>query len=241
MEQKVLDSKLAELKKRIEPKTYKNNANDVSTRLSDFIYEKYVSEMEEGLKKDDFNVDSYCFKFIYPVALTKSEVAFLVDNNKLNLKPTLSQDKLNLPLLSLSALFFRQLGIRVELRVIGFNFDYSPEEFFYVQVVLTKDYFVKPKGIKKGYTIEVRKRNERLSSFKKESGEFVYPEYLVMNRFKDFHLRFVYEGLNKPIVEQEECGYQSKDTSSLTMKDWVKLTIIVVIGTLLTAKLGLLF
>ena len=71
MEQKVLDSKLAELKSRIEPKTYKNNANDVSARLSDFIYEQYVSEMEEGLKKDDFNVDSYCFKFIYPVALTK--------------------------------------------------------------------------------------------------------------------------------------------------------------------------
>lgn len=51
MEQKVLDSKLSELKSRIEPKTYKNNANDVSTRLSDFIYEKYVSEMEEGLKR----------------------------------------------------------------------------------------------------------------------------------------------------------------------------------------------
>jgi hypothetical protein len=191
MEQKVLDSKLAELKSRIEPKTYKNNANDVSTRLSDFIYEKYVSEMEEGLKKDDFNVDSYCFKFIYPVALTKSEVAFLVDNDKLKLKTNFNQDKLNMPLLSLSALFLRQLGIRVDLRVIGFNFDYSPEEFFYVQVILTKDYFVKPKDIKKGYTVEVRKRNESLSSFKKESGEFVYPEYLVMNRFKDFHSRFV--------------------------------------------------
>ena len=240
MEQKVLDSKLSELKSRIEPKTYKNNANDVSTRLSDFIYEKYVSEMEEGLKKDDFNVDSYCFKFIYPVALTKSEVAFLVDNDKLKLKTNLNQDW-NLPLLELSAQFFRQLGIRVELRVIGFNFDYSPEEFFYVQVILTKDYFVKPKDIKKGYTIEVRKRNESLSSFKKESGEFIYPEYLVMNRFKDFHSRFMYEGLNKPIIEQEERGHQSKDTSFLTMKDWVKLTIIVVIGTVLTAKLGLLF
>lgn len=240
MEQKVLDSKLAELKSRIEPKTYKNNANDVSTRLSDFIYEKYVSEMEEGLKKDDFNVDSYCFKFIYPVALTKSEVAFLVDNDKLKLKTNLNQDW-NLPLLELSALFFRQLGIRVELRVIGFNFDYSPEEFFYVQVILTKDYFVKPKDVKKGYTIEVRKRNESLSSFKKESGEFVYPEYLVMNRFKDFHSRFVYDGLNKPTVELNESGYQSKDTSFLTMKDWVKLTIIVVIGTVLIAKLGLLF
>jgi len=240
MEQKVLDSKLAELKSRIEPKTYKNNANDVSTRLSDFIYEKYVSEMEEGLKKDDFNVDSYCFKFIYPVALTKSEVAFLVDNDKLKLKTNLNQDW-NLPLLELSAQFFRQLGIRVELRVIGFNFDYSPEEFFYVQVILTKDYFVKPKDIKKGYTIEVRKCNESLSSFKKESGEFVYPEYLVMNKFKDFHSRFVYEGLNKPVAELEESGYQSKDTSFLTMKDWVKLTIIVVIGTVLTAKLGLLF
>lgn len=240
MEQKVLDSKLVELKSRIEPKTYKNNANDVSTRLSDFIYEKYVSEMEEGLKKDDFNVDSYCFKFIYPVALTKSEVAFLVDNDKLKLKTNFNQDW-NLPLLSLLAQFFRQLGIRVELRVIGFNFDYSPEEFFYVQVILTKDYYVKPKNIKKGYTIQVRKRNENISSFKKESGEFVYPEYLVMNRFKDFQSRFMYEGLNKPIVEQEERGYQSKDTSFLTMKDWVKLTIIVVIGTVLTAKLGLLF
>lgn len=240
MEQKVLDSKLVELKSRIEPKTYKNNANDVSTRLSDFIYEKYVSEMEEGLKKDDFNVDSYCFKFIYPVALTKSEVAFLVDNDKLKLKTNFNQDW-NLPLLELSALFFRQLGIRVDLRVIGFNFDYSPEEFFYVQVILTKDYFVKPKDIKKGYTIEVRKSNESLSSFKKESGEFVFPEYLVMNRFKDFHSRFMYEGLNKPIVELNESGYQSKDTSFLTMKDWVKLTIIVVIGTVLTAKLGLLF
>ena len=93
MEQKVLDSKLVELKKRIEPKTYKNNANDLSTRLSDFIYEKYVSEMEEGLKKDDFNVDSYCFKFIYPVALTKSEVAFLVDNDKLKLKTNLNQEE----------------------------------------------------------------------------------------------------------------------------------------------------
>lgn len=196
--------------------------------------------MEGGLKKDDFNVDSYCFKFIYPVALTKSEVAFLVDNDKLKLKTNLNQDW-NLPLLELSALFFRQLCIRVELRVIGFNFDYSPEEFFYVQVSLTKDYFVKPKDIKKGYTIEVRKRNESLSSFKKESGEFIYPEYLVMNRFKDFHSRFVYEGLNKPTVELNEGGYQSKDTSFLTMKDWVKLTIIVVIGTLLTAKLGLLF
>ena len=201
---------------------------------------KYVSEMEEGLKKDDFNVDSYCFKFIYPVALTKSEVAFLVDNDKLKLKTNLNQDW-NLPLLELSALFFRQLGIRVELRVIGFNFDYSPEEFFYVQVILTKDYFVKPKDVKKGYTIEVRKRNESLSSFKKESGEFVYPEYLVMNRFKDFHSRFVYDGLNKPTVELNESGYQSKDTSFLTMKDWVKLTIIVVIGTVLIAKLGLLF
>ena len=240
MEQKVLDSKLAELKRRIEPKTYKNNANDVSTRLSDFIYEKYVSEMEEGLKKDDFNVDSYCFKFIYPVALTKSEVAFLVDNDKLKLKTNLNQDW-NIPLLSLSALFFRQLGIRVELRVIGFNFDYSPEEFFYVQVVLTKDYFMKPKDIKKGYTIEVRKRNEKLSSFQKESGEFIYPEYLVTNRFRDFHSRFVYEGLNKPVAELEESRYQSKDTSFLTMKYWVKLTIIVVIGTVLTAKLGLLF
>ena len=39
MEQKVLDSKLAELKKRIELKSYPNNANNVSTRLSDFIYE----------------------------------------------------------------------------------------------------------------------------------------------------------------------------------------------------------
>ena len=241
MEQKVLDSKLAELKSRVEPKTYKNNANDVSTRLSDFIYEKYVSEMEEGLKKNDFNVDSYCFKFIYPVALTKSEVAFLVDNDKLNLKPTLNQDKLNMPLLSLSALFLRKLGIRVELRVIGFNFDYSPEEFFYVQVVLTKDYFVKPKDIKKGYTIEVRKRNESLSSFKKESGEFVYPEYLVLNRFNDFFTRLMYGDLNKPTVELNESGYQSKDTSFLTMKGWVKLTIIVVIGTVLTAKLGLLF
>ena len=76
---------------------------------------------------------------------------------------------------------------------------------------------------------------------KKESGEFIYPEYLVMNRFKDFHSRFVYDCLNKPIAELEECGYQSKDTSFLTMKDWVKLTIIVVIGTVLTAKLGLLF
>ena len=126
------------------------------------------------------------------------------------------------------------------MRVIGFNFDYSPEEFFYVQVILTKDYFVKPKDIKKGYTVEVRKCNESLSSFKKESGEFVYPEYLVMNRFKDFHLRFMYEGLNKPVAELEESGYQSKNTSFLTT-DWVKLIIIVVIGTLLTAKLGLLF
>lgn len=109
MEQKVLDSKLAELKSRIELKTYKNNANDVSTRLSDFIYEQYVSEMEAGLKKDDFNVDSYCFKFIYPVALTKSEVAFLVDNDKLKLKTNLNQDW-NLPLLSLSALFFSPTG-----------------------------------------------------------------------------------------------------------------------------------
>lgn len=100
---------------------------------------------------------------------------------------------------------------------------------------------MKPKDLKKGYTIEVRKCNESLSSFKKESGEFVYPEYLVMNRFKDFHSRSVYEGLNKPIIEQEERGYQSKDTSFLTMKDWLKLTIIVVIGTVLTAKLGLLF
>lgn len=240
MEQKVLDSKLAELKSRIEPKTYKNNANDVSTRLSDFIYEKYVSEMEEGLKKDDFNVDSYCFKFIYPVALTKSEVAFLVDNDKLKLKTNLNQDW-NISLLSLSAQFFRQLGIRVELRVIGFNFDYSPEEFFYVQVVLTKDYFVKPKDIKKGYDIEVRKSKETLSSFKKESGEFVYPEYLVLNRFNDFFTRLMYEDLNKPTVELNESGYQSKDTSFSTMKDWVKLTIIVVIGTVLTAKLGLLF
>lgn len=196
--------------------------------------------MEAGLKNDDFNVDSYCFKFIYPVVLTKSEVAFLVDNDKLKLKTNFNQDW-NLPLLELSAQFFRQLGIRVDLQVIGFNFDYSPEEFFYVQVILTKDYFVKPKNIKKGYTIQVRKRNENISSFKKESGEFVYPEYLVMNRFKDFHSRFMYEGLNKPIVEQEERGYQSKDTSFLTMKDWVKLTIIVVIGTVLTAKLGLLF
>ena len=240
MEQKALDSKLAELKSRIEPKTYKNNANDVSTRLSDFIYEKYVSEMEEGLKKDDFNVDSYCFKFIYPLALTKSEVAFLVDNDKLKLKTNLNQDW-NLPLLELSDQFFRQLGIRVELRVIGFNFDYSPEEFFYVQVVLTKDYFVKPKDIKKGYDIEVRKSKETLSSFKKESDEFVYPEYLVLNRFNDFFTRFMYEGLNKPTVELNESGYQSKDTSFLTRKDWVKLTIIVVIGTVLTAKLGLLF
>lgn len=196
--------------------------------------------MEEGLKKDDFNVDSYCFKFIYPVALTKSEVAFLVDNDKLKLKTNFNQDW-NIPLLSLSALFFRQLGIRVDLRVIGFNFNYSPEEFFYVQVILTKNYFVKPKDIKKGYTIEVRKCNESLSSFKKESGEFIYPEYLVMNRFKDFHSRFVYEGLNKPTVELNESGYQSKDTSFLTMRDWVKLTIIVVIGIVLTAKLGLLF
>ena len=240
MEQKVLDSKLAELKSRIEPKTYKNNANDVSTRLSDFIYENYVNSIEEGLKKDDFNVDSYCFKFIYPIALTKSEVAFLVDNDKPKLKTNFNQDW-NLPLLELSALFFRQLGIRVELRVIGFNFDYSPEEFFYVQVVLTKDYFVKPKDIKKGYDIEVRKSKETLSSFKKESGEFIYPEYLVMNGFNDFHSRLVYEGLNKPIAEPKESGYQSKDTSFLTMKDWVKLTIIVVIGTVLIAKLGLLF
>lgn len=240
MEQKVLDSKLAELKSRIEPKTYKNNANDVSTHLSNFIYEKYVSEMEEGLKKDDFNVDNYCFKYIYPVALTKSEVAFLVDNDKLKLKTNFNQDW-NLPLLELSALFFRQLGIRVDLRVIGFNFDYSPEEFFYIQVVLTKDYFVKPKDIKKGYDIEVRKSKETLSSFKKESGEFVYPEYLVLNRFNDFFTRLMYEDLNKPTVELNECGYQSKDTSFLTMKDWVKLTIIVVIGTVLTAKLGLLF
>lgn len=212
----------------------------MSTRLSDFIYENYVNAIEAGLKKDDFNVDSYCFKFIYPIALTKSEVAFLVDNDKLKLKTNLNQDW-NLPLLELSAQFFRQLGIRVDLRVIGFNFDYSPEEFFYVQVILIKDYFVKPKDIKKGYTIEVRKRNESLSSFKKESGEFVYPEYLVMNRFKDFHSRFVYEGLNKPTVELNESGYQSKDTSFLTMKDWVKLTLIVVIGTVLTVKLGLLF
>lgn len=240
MRQKVLDSKLAELKSRIELKTYKNNANDVSTRLSDFIYEKYVSEMEEGLKKDDFNVDNYCFKYIYPVALTKSEVAFLVDNDKLKLKTNFNQDW-NLPILELSALFFRQLGIRVDLRVIGFNFDYSPEEFFYIQVVLTKDYFVKPKDIKKGYDIEVRKSKETLSSFKKESGEFVYPEYLVLNRFNDFFTRLMYEDLNKPTVELNECGYQSKDTSFLTMKDWVKLTIIVVIGTVLTAKLGLLF
>lgn len=240
MEQKVLDSKLAELKSRIKPKTYKNNANDVSTRLSDFIYEKYVSAMEEGLEKDDFNVDSYCFKFIYPVALTKSEVAFLVDTDKLKLKTNFNQDW-NLPLLSLSVQFFRQLGIRVDLRVIGFNFDCSPEEFFYVQVVLTKDYFVKPKDIKKGYTIQVRKRNENISSFKKESGEFIYPEYLVLNRFNDFFTRFMYEGLNKPTVELNESGHQSKDTSFLTMKDWVKLTIIVVIGTVLTAKLGLLF
>lgn len=240
MEQKVLDSKLAELKRRIEPKTYKNNANDVSTRLSDFIYEKYVFAMEEGLKKDDFNVDSYCFKFIYPVALTKSEVAFLVDNDKLKLKTNLNQDW-NIPLLSLSALFFRQLGIRVDLRVIGFNFDAPVKGKFYVQAVLTKDYFVNIKDIKNGYTIEVRKRNESLSSFKKESGEFVYPEYLVMNRFNEFHKRLIYEGLNKPTVELNESGYQSKDTSFLTMKDWVKLTIIVVIGTVLIAKLGLLF
>lgn len=100
---------------------------------------------------------------------------------------------------------------------------------------------MKPKDIKKGYTIEVRKHNESLSSFQKESGEFIYPEYLVMNRFNDFHTRLVYEGLNKPTVEPKETGYQSKDTSFLTMKDWVKLTIIVVIGTLLIAKLGLLF
>lgn len=108
-------------------------------------------------------------------------------------------------------------------------------------MILTKNYFVKPKDIKKGYTIEVRKRNESLSSFQKESGEFIYPEYLVMNRFNDFHTRLVYEGLNKPVAELKESGYQSKDTSFLTMKDWVKLTIIVVIGTLLIAKLGLLF
>ena len=174
------------------------------------------------------------------MALTKSEVAFLVDNDKLKLKTNFNQDW-NLPLLELSALFFRQLGIRVELRVIGFNFDYSPEEFFYVQAILTKDYFVKPKDIKKGYTIEVRKRNESLSSFQKESGEFIYPEYLVMDRFNDFHTRLVYEGLNKPVAELKESGYQSKDTSFLTMKDWATLTIIVVIGTVLTAKLGLLF
>lgn len=100
---------------------------------------------------------------------------------------------------------------------------------------------MKPKDIKKGYTIEVRKRKESLSSFKKESGEFVYPEYLVLNRFNDFFTRLMYEDLNKPTVELNESGYQSKDTSFLTMKDWVKLIVIVVIGTVLTAKLGLLF
>lgn len=108
-------------------------------------------------------------------------------------------------------------------------------------MVLTKDYFVKPKDIKKGYDIEVRKRKETLSSFKKESGEFVYPEYLILNRFNDFFTRLMYEDLNKPTVELNESGYQSKDTSFLTMKDWVKLIIIVVIGASLTAKLGLLF
>lgn len=51
----------------------------------------------------------------------------------------------------------------------------------------------------------------------------------------------MYEDLNKPTVELNESGYQSKYTSVLTMKDWAKLTLIVVIGTVLTAKLGLLF
>lgn len=100
--------------------------------------------MEEGLKKDDFNVDSYCFKFIYPVALTKSEVEFLVDNDKLKLKTNFNQDW--------------------ELTFLG------------------------------------------------TFGSILSPT-----------------------------GYQSKDTSFLTMKDWVKLIIIVVIGASLTAKLGLLF
>ena len=42
-----------------------------------------------------------------------------------------------------------------------------------------------------------------------------------MNRFKDFHTRLVYEGLNKPVAELKESGCQSKDTSFLTKKDWV--------------------
>ena len=241
MRQKVLDNKLSELKSRIEPKTYKNNANDVSTRLSNFIYEKYVSEMEEGLKKDDFNVDNYCFKYIYPVALTKSEVAFLVDNNKLNLKPTLNQDKLNMPLLSLSALFLRKLGITLELRVIGYRFDESSDELFYVQAVLNKEYFVKPYSIPKGYTIEVRKRTEKLSSFQNMSGEFVYPGFLIKDRFKDFHTRIINEEFTKPLVNREENDMPPKTVSFFTSADWVKLIVIIMIGTFFALKLGLLF
>ena len=241
MEQKVLDSKLAELKKRIELKSYPNNANNVSTRLSDFIYEKYVSAIEAGLKKDDFNVDCYCFKFIYPVALTKSEVAFLVDNNKLNLNPTLNQDKLNMPLLSLSALFLRKLGITLDLRVIGFRFDNCSDELFYVQAVLTKEYFVKPKDIEKGYQIEIRKRTEELSSFKAESGELIYPESFVENKFRSFYERLLHEEFNVSMVTKDKNDVKPKTVSFFTTSDWVKLTIIVVIGTVLTAKLGLLF
>lgn len=241
MEQKVLDSKLAELKSRIEPKTYKNNANDVSTRLSDFIYENYVNSIEAGLKKDDFNVDSYCFKFIYPIALTKSEVAFLVDNNKLNLKPTLNQDKLNMPLLSLSALFLRKLGVTLELRVIGFKFDECSDELFYVQAVLNKEYFVKPHSIPKGYAIEVRKRTERLSGFQNTSGEFIYPESLVEDYFRSFYQRILNEEFTKPLIEQAENNVTPKTVSFFTSADWVKLIVIIMIGTFFALKLGLLF
>lgn len=241
MEQKVLDSKLAELKSKIELKSYPNNANNVSTRLSDFIYEKYVSEIEAGLKKNDFNVDCYCFKFIYPVALTKSEVAFLVDNNKLNIKPTLNQDKLNLPLLSLSALFFRKLGIILDLRVIGYRFDECSDELFYVQAVLTKKYFVKPHSIPKGYTIEVHKRTEKLSSFKSDSGEFVYPESLVEDYFRGFYQRLLHEDFNVSMITKEENDVKPKTVSFFTTSDWVKLIAIIVIGTLLALELKLLF
>ena len=50
MEQKVLDSKLAELKSRIEPKTYMNNANDVSTRLSTLSTKNTFLKWKQVLK-----------------------------------------------------------------------------------------------------------------------------------------------------------------------------------------------